>query len=261
MTGLNNFDRFLKKLEVGPNKIVGIYEQGSWVEGLADEYSDRDFTVIWEQKTPSAERRVGMAIKLGAYAHEFKDIPAVKKGVDAFDMDNTLLNVAHIKGSDFFNFFKGVTKLGKYYEEQLLRLGGFKYGTIHYDPKGRLTEHQKTIVVTPEIITAFKDFVKHNLEHYLKALDQASKRVGFAYYIYILNKVIEPLRILGSLNMGYFPPSIKWYETITQKRKYQDPLTGVLLGMNKGIDKKVSTEAILKIAKDYGFKPSSKITA
>lgn len=261
MTGLKSFDRLLKKLETETNKIVGIYEQGSWVEGLADEYSDRDFVVVWEQKPPSANMRMGVAKKLGAYIHEFKDISAVKKGVDAFDMDNVLLNVAHTNGSDYFNFFKEATKLGKYYEEQLLRLGGFKHGKIHYDPESRLAKYQKVIVVSPEILAAFKEWVKHDLEHYLKALDRASKREGFAYFIYILNKAIEPLRILGSLSKGYFPPSIKWYETITQKRKSEDPLIKVLLRMDKGIDKKGLTETILKIAKDYGFKPSNKITA
>lgn len=261
MTGLKSFDKFLKKLETGTNKIVGIYEQGSWVEGLADEYSDRDFIVVWEQKPPSADMRMDMAKKLGAYIHEFKDITAVKKGVDAFDMDNILLNVAHINESDFFSFFKEVTKLGKYYEEQLLRLGGFKHGKIHYDPKSRLAKHQRVIVVSPEILTAFKEWVKHDLEHYLKALDTTSKREGFAYFIYILNKVIKPLRILGSLSKGHFPSSIKWCETIAQKRKYGDPLIKVLLGMDKGIDKKALAETVLKIAKGYGFKPSNKITA
>lgn len=261
MTGLKNFDRFLKKLEVGTNKIVGIYEQGSWVSGLADECSDRDFIVVWEQKPPSAKTREDVAVELGACIHEFKDIPVVKKGVDAFNMDSTLLNVAHVKRLDFFNFFKEATKLGKYYEEQLLGLGGFRNGVIHYDPEGRLAEYQKIIVVTPKIIAAFKKVVKRDLEYYLKTLDCASKRAGFAYYIYVLNKVIKPLRMLGDLNTGHFPSSIKWYETISQKRKYQDPLVRVLLKMDKGIDKKTLTKVILKIARDYGFKPSNKIIA
>jgi hypothetical protein len=86
------------------------------------------------------ERKEKIAKQLGAIIHEFKDIPAVQKGVDMFEFENELLNVAHIKSDDFFKFYSNLNNLGHYYEEQLLRMAGFVYSKIHYDPEGRLEE-------------------------------------------------------------------------------------------------------------------------
>lgn len=147
---LNRWFDELEKESKG--KILGIYEQGSHVWGFADKYSDRDFIVTWKGQYPDKDKRKELLLNLGGEAHDFKDIPAVNKSVDMFELDENLLNVAHVKEKDFFRFYEQLNNLKSHYKEQLLRIGGFVNGEMHYDPRGKLKKYKLKIELTEEII-------------------------------------------------------------------------------------------------------------
>ena len=46
-TNIESIDRYLELIGGNKDNIVAIWEQGSFLEGLNDEFSDRDFAVIW----------------------------------------------------------------------------------------------------------------------------------------------------------------------------------------------------------------------
>ncbi len=250
-------EKYLFGFEEEGFSLVGFYQQGSHIFGLADEFSDVDFIVVWKDKYPKADSRKESAGRLGFEIHDFRDIPQVKKGLDAFVYKNQILNIAHINGDDFFNFYKDVETLDEYYKEEYMRLSGFKEGKIVYDPEKKLEKYKSEIVVTPNIISDFINFIKDELEHDLRMLMVTSKRKGIAYFLLYFSGIVNDLQILESLKEGNFPGSLKWFESRSPNSK----LIPLLSEIESKIDKEKIAQEIIHISKKFGFNPSEKIKA
>lgn len=242
-------------------KITGIYEQGSHVWGFADENSDRDFIVIWEGEYPNKKQREKSLVKLGGIPHDFKDIPSVNKSVDMFVLEEDLLNVAHVKENDFFNFYEQLSDLKSHYKEQLLRIGGFVNGDIHYDPKGKLENYRSKISLTEEIVQDVKKKIKGELEYNLRLLKIANKRKSTFRFIHLVDYILESLHIYYYMNKGKWVISEKWFGEFAKKYGWEDEFVKLHNDLQKGLSMKVSTGKLLKIAKSWGFKPSKKLKA
>ena len=76
-TNIKSIDKYLELTGGNCDNIVAIWEQGSFLEGLNDEFSDRDLAVIWNGTIPSAEERLKFAQKLGFDIHEIKDVASI----------------------------------------------------------------------------------------------------------------------------------------------------------------------------------------
>ena len=156
-------EKYLLSFENDGFSLVGFYQQGSSVFGLADEFSDIDFIIIWKSEYPKDVIREKTAKKFGYETHDFKDIPQVEKGLDAFIYKGKVVNIAHIKDTDFFNFYNDLQNFDDYYEEMFMRLEGFVKSVILNDPSGRLKEYKSKIKITPEIVNKFTLFIKDEL--------------------------------------------------------------------------------------------------
>lgn len=247
---------YLKRLEDGKHVIVGYYQQGSEVFGLSDRFSDKDVIVIWQDSIPDTAERMSIVESLGAEPHDFRDIPVVKKSMDAFVYNGEVYNLAHILAEDFFAFYSRLTNFGEYYDETFIRLGGFQESKILYDPQGRLVEYKDEIVISPEIKNKFYKYIREKLGQKLKKLQTSSQRKGAALYLRYLYEVVEIMRIIVALENEEFPGSIKWLES-----RNDNDLTNILNLIEGSIDKDEITEKILSLAKTYGFTPSNKIKA
>lgn len=250
-------NKYLLNFEKDGYSLVGFYQQGSTVFGLADEFSDIDFITIWKGEYPKAVIREEYAKKLGFETHDFRDIPQVQKGLDAFIYKGKVVNIAHIKDTDFFNFYNDLENPNENYEEMFMRLEGFIKGAIVNDPSGSLKEYKSKIKVTPEIIDKFTLFIKDELEHDLKMLHITAKRSGVIYFLRYFVSIVNDLRILESLKQNNFPGSLKWFESVSPDSQ----LSPILSETQNKIDKEDLASKITKIAEDLGFRPSEKIKA
>ena len=254
-TGIEVLDKYLSELQTKNNKVIGVYGQGSYFTKQKDEFSDIDVIVVWQSSYPSYRQRIIVAKEIGYKTHDFKDLPYVQKGLDAFEV-NEIYNLGHIKSSDFFKFDKDIANLGDYYEEQLMRLEGFLSGKILYDPKGKLDKYRNKIKITPRVKKVLRSQIGEWLEEDLKLLKKATVRAGSAYYLRILTEIITYLSILTELEKGKFPGSIKWYET-----RKNGELVDLLNDLEKKLEKRTTSQKILTISRQLGFKPSTKIEA
>ena len=94
-TNIKSIDEYLKLIGGNKDNIVAIWEQGSFLEGLNDEFSDRDFAVIWEDSIPLATQRLEIATKLEFDIHEIKDVVSIGQSFDMFSDEKFLFNIGH----------------------------------------------------------------------------------------------------------------------------------------------------------------------
>lgn len=260
-TGIKLLNQSLSKLEDKYHKVIGIYEQGSSVWGFADKNSDRDLVVLWENNYPDKKEREKRAKELGAIIHEFKDIPAVQKGIDMLEFENELLNVAHIKSDDLFNFYSDLNSLGPYYEEQLLRVAGFVYSKIHYDPEGKLEEYRKKIKLTEQIIKNVREKIKDELEYNLRLLKGVVGRGSAIRFVYLMADILNKLHIWYYMRKKKWLMSEKWFEAFSEKHGWEDEFVELVKDIKRGISMKELSQRLLKISASWGFKPSKKLKA
>lgn len=245
----------------GRENVLGVYEQGSRVWGFADEESDRDFIVIWKQNYPEKDRRREMVLELGGKVHDFKDISVVSKGVDMFESKEDLLNVAHTSKKDFFDFYDGLNDLGKHYEEQLLRIGGFVHGKIHYDPRGKLEEYREDIVLTDEIVSQVRDRIEKEMGYDLRILKTAMNRDSALRFIHQADNVLNLLHIWYYMRKGSWLMSEKWFESFAKKHDWNDEFVKLLRDIKEGLSLKEFGNRLLNLSNSWGFKISKDLRA
>ncbi len=250
-------DQWLERLG-GHDNIAGAYEQGSGVWGFADENSDRDFIVVWRNDYPDKDKRQKVLENLGGVVHEFQDIPAVKKGVDLFESEMERLNVAHIRADDFFSFYEGLNNLGKYYDEQLLRIGGFVNGKIHYDPEGKLEKHRQDMKLTDAIVGSVEVKLRNELGYDLKILEIAAKRGGVIQFVQQMSEVLYQMHIWYYMRKKMWLMSDKWFEAFARKFVWEDDFVSLLREIREGLEMKKIAMRLLAIAKEWGFEPGKK---
>ena len=76
-TKIKSLDQYLELIGANKENVVAIWEQGSFLEGLHDKFSDRDFAIIWEENIPAADKRLKVAQKLKLDIHEIKDVASI----------------------------------------------------------------------------------------------------------------------------------------------------------------------------------------
>ncbi|OGM05301.1 hypothetical protein A2715_05475 [Candidatus Woesebacteria bacterium RIFCSPHIGHO2_01_FULL_39_32] len=256
MDVLELVSKYLFSLAKKGLNMVGYYQQGSAVSGLQDKHSDYDFIVIWKNSVPKIAIRRKVTEKLGCKVHDARDIPSVKKSIEALGVDNKILNIAHIQEKDFFNFYKELQDPASFNPDTFVRLDGLSNAKIIYDPSKKISLYKNSIKVTPEIRNIFKNYIKSEIEHDLKMLEVSTERKGVANYIGYLHDLVENLNILFALSDRKFPGSMKWFEVLNKNE-----LGSLMKELEKRINKEDVTGKILKIAGNFGFKPSKEIKA
>jgi len=251
-----HLDKLFSALEKDKYKIVGIYEQGSTVWGFADENSDRDLIVIWENNYPSHINRQKSVLNAGGIDHEFKNIQAIKQGVDMFEIDNKLINVGHIRKVEFFDIYKNLKNSQDYYQQKLLQIGGFVNALIHYDPDDKLKKYQEEIKLTREIVEKISAIIKIELEYDLKLLTIAARRRSTLRFFWQLYEVLNHMHIYYYLEKSEWVMSMKWFEKFAEKNQWNDEFTDLIFKMQSNLDFDGVSDVILKVAKQWGFKPA-----
>ena len=95
LTNIKSIDKYLELIGANENSVVAIWEQGSFLDGLHDEFSDRDFSIIWEDVIPSADKRLKVAQEFNFEIHEIKDIASIGQSFDMFSDGEFLYNIGH----------------------------------------------------------------------------------------------------------------------------------------------------------------------
>lgn len=257
MTNIDLLDQWLKDLNLD-KKVIGVYEQGSRIWGFADKNSDRDFMVVWRDEYPNKEKRQTVAKNLGGVIHQFQDIPTVGKGVDMFEFGNERLNVAHVKSSDFFSYYQKLNNLGKYYEEELLRMGGFVNGVILFDTDKKMESYRHSIALTNEIVESVKVRLKDDLEHDLKILNIAANRESIIRLMHQTSEVLNQMHVWYYMRKRMWLMSDKWFEAFVKKYGWEDNFVILLREIKSGLEAREVATRLLEIAKSWGFEPSKK---
>ncbi len=226
-------EQYLVPLQTDRLKITGVYRQGSDILGYSDEYSDKDYSVVWQGKFPSAQDRQTLA-----EANKFQVEVCVDqehKGTDRFMHQNIEHNIAHQLDFNFFAIYAQVLT-EKVNEPKLYILGGFERGEIIYDPQNKLAEYKQKIKVTDEVKNKFLESRALSTKNNLEALKIAASRGQSVEFVKSLNYLLLTFGIQQYLENGMFPNSPKWLERDAEKYNWDNSLIKAVHKLKKTLN-------------------------
>ena len=153
LIGIKSLDKYLELVGGNKENIVAVWEQGSYLEGLQDEFSDRDFAIIWDKTVPLAVKRLKAAQKLNFDVHEIKDVTSIGQSFDMFSDGTHLFNISHgtkEKEPKWYEALYG-KKLPSDLEEILMSIYALKRGKVYYQKNSWVDRLIKKVDLTPKI--------------------------------------------------------------------------------------------------------------
>ncbi|MEK7502087.1 MAG: hypothetical protein AAB609_01015 [Patescibacteria group bacterium] len=197
-TNIKSIDEYLKLIGGNKDNIVAIWEQGSFLEGLNDEFSDRDFAVIWEDSIPLATQRLEIATKLEFDIHEIKDVVSIGQSFDMFSDEKFLFNIGHGTKDKEPKWYEALSseKPPSDLEEILMSISALDTAKIYYQKDNWIDKLKEKIKLTPEIRTKIVDHYYKKASVDLKLLSKSSSRGDLLQFLKYLEKVIRYLQLI-----------------------------------------------------------------
>jgi hypothetical protein len=221
---------YILPLQTQAYKVVGVYRQGSYMLGYNDEFSDNDFSVIWETDFPPVEYRKQAAKNHGLEIVFFGDQD--HKGTDRFMLDGVEHNISHQKAENFFALYYQVCS-NKINEVKLYILGGFSRSEIIYDDSNKLQTYKDSIPVNAKVLESYDELRKIPTQNNLQALKIAVERNQTVEALKSLNYLLLSGTIATYLQYGMYPNSPKWFEKDANKYGWQNNIVRTIKILNE----------------------------
>ena len=233
---------------------LGAYEQGSYILGYADEFSDRDFIVFWEKNLPRVNSRIKILKNEKAIIHEVKNVAQIDTGFDLFEVDNQLVNIAHKVGLEKLEDIKAIKV---YSVESLRAVYNLQKAHIIFDPTKKIKNIQNQAIIKDEDKKIFIETFSTKISYLLRELEIAVKRDSKLRFLNIYAEILDYLSILSLLKDDLTVVYTKWYE-----KTIADPdLKQIYENISRDINLESWMSKIFHYANQIGIKPSKTLRA
>lgn len=262
LTNIESIDRYLELIGGNKNNIVAIWEQGSFLEGLNDKFSDRDFAVIWEDSIPLATQRLEIATKLEFDIHEIKDVVSIDQSFDMFSDGTNLFNIGHGTKEKEPKWYEALysQKLPSDLEEILMSISALDNAKIYYQKDNWVDKLKEKIKLTPEIRTKIIDHYSKKASVDLKLLNKSSSRNDLLQFLKYLEKVIRYLQLIYLIKEEKQVVSPKHFEKRFAKIENGE-ITKLIRKITSQIDMHEICINTLEVASEFGISESEKFKA
>jgi len=252
---INIINSILDKISMDSElSCLGAYEQGSYVLGYADEFSDRDFIVFWEKNLPDINSRIKVLKNEKAIIHEIKNVTKIDTGFDLFKIDNQLVNIAHRIGLEKLEKIKNIKE---YSVESLRAVYNLQKAQIIFDPTNRIKEIQNQAIIKDKDKRLFIETFSIKISYLLRKLEIAVKRDSKLRFLYIYAEVLDYFSVLSLLKDDLTVVYSKWYEKMVT-----DPdLKQIYENISRDINLESWMSEVLNYANHIDIKPSKTLRA
>lgn len=262
LTSIKLLDQYLEQIGVSEESIVAIWEQGSYLEGLHDEFSDRDFAVIWKDKIPSADERLKIAQELEFDIHEIKDVALIGQSFDMFSDREFLFNIKHGTKENEPKWYESLygDKFPSDLEEILMSISALENAKIYYQKDSWADKLKEKVKLTPELKTKIVDHYSKKISQDLKTLQKSSLREDLLEFLKYFGRVTRLLQLIYLLKNEQSIVSQKHFEQRFAKIENGE-ITKLVIKVTSQIDMNDIYTDALGISSIFGVKQSEKFKA
>jgi hypothetical protein len=259
LTKIDLLDKYLSLIGK-KSDIVAIWEHGSYLEGIADKYSDRDFVVFWEKSIPPADLRLKIARKLNLDIHEIKDVISIGQSFDLFSDGKHLFNVAHcLKEINWYEKLNN-ERFSSDVEKILIFVSSLQKAKIYWQKDKWVDKLRDKLKIDKNKKEKLLSYFKDKISVYLVSLEQATYRADLLYFIEHLEKVLRMLQLIYLVDNNLPILSSKHFEK-RFARLEKGKITSLVRNIAESIDMEQIFKEIVKVTEEMGTKKSEKMKA
>ncbi len=262
LTGIETTDNYISSIGGNKENILGIWETGSFLEGISDEFSDRDFIIIWDNSIPNANLRLKSANDLGFDIHEIKDIANIGQSFDLFSDGKFLFNIGYATKEKKRKWQDAITgeKVPSDIEEILMSISALNSAKIYFQKNNWVDNLKKEVQPTTEMKQRIINHYKSKTGVDLKLLEKSTKRKDIIQFIHYLEKVLRALQIVYLLENNKPIISSKKFEERFAKIENGE-ITKLIRKITSDINMAGMFEDLVQVAKGLGIEKSEKMKA
>lgn len=261
-TNIESLDKYLELIGANKENVVAIWEQGSFLEGLHDEFSDRDFAIIWKENIPPADSRLKVAQKLKFDIHEIKDVASIGQSFDMFSDRKSLFNIGHgtkVKETKWYEAIHG-EKLPSDLEAVLMSMSALEKGKVYYQKDKYVDKLLKNIKLTADNKDKIIRYYSGKVSMDLKLLEKSSSRNDFLQFIKYLHKILRNMQLIYLLRNNQPIVSEKFFDERFAKIENGE-ITKLIKSISSQIDMNLVYKNALDVASSLEIKQSEKFKA
>lgn len=262
LTGIETINNYLSSIGGSNENILGIWETGSSLEGISDEFSDRDFIVVWDNLTPNANLRLKSANNLGFDIHEIKDVVSIGQGFDLFSDGKFLFNIGHVAKEKKKKWQDAITveKIPSDIEEVLMSISALNSAKIYFQKDNWVNNLKKEIQLTKEVRQKIANYYKSKTGADLKLLEKSTRRKDVIQFMHYLEKVLRALQIIYLLeNNKPIISSKKFEERFAMIENGE--ITKLIREVTSGINMHEMFASTIQVSNSLGIEKSKKMKA
>jgi hypothetical protein len=213
LTNIKSLDKYLEQIGATKENIIALWEQGSFLEGINDEFSDRDFAVVWSKDVTSADKRLKAAEDLGFDIHEIKDVPAISQSFDLWSNGEFLFNIGHGTKEKEVKWYEKLNseKYSSDIEDVLMSISAVESAKIYFQ-KDNWVDNLIAKFDLSKYKAGLINYYKQKSSTDLAILEKSTKRRDFLEFIKYLHKVLRSLQIIYLLEHNLPIISTKHFE-------------------------------------------------
>lgn len=262
LTGTETIDNYISSIGGNNENILGIWETGSFLEGISDEFSDRDFIIIWDDPIPNANLRLKSANELGFDIHEIKDVVSIGQSFDLFSDGKFLFNIGHATKEKHKKWQDAITgeKISSDIEEVLMSISALNSAKIYFQKDNWVDNLKKEVQLTTEVRQKVVGYYKSKTELDLKLLEKSTKRKDVIQFMHYLEKVLRALQIIYLLENNKPIVSSKKFEERFAKIENGE-ITKLIREITSSINMSEMFANTVQVANSLGVEKSKKMKA
>ncbi len=262
LTGIDSIDNYINSIDGNRENILGIWETGSFQEGISDEFSDRDFIVIWDNSIPDANIRLKSANDLGFDVHEIKDVASIGQSFDLFSDGEFLFNIGHLPEEKKHKWQEVITsgKTSSDIEQILMFTSALNSAKIYFQKDNWADNLKKELRLTVRVRQRIINHYKCKAGVDLKLLEKSTKRKDVIQFMHYLEKVLRTLQIIYLLENDKPIVSSKKFEERFAKIENGE-ITKLIREITSGINMFEIFRDTISVAKGSGIEKLERMKA
>jgi hypothetical protein len=232
------------------------------LEGISDEFSDRDFAIIWGDSVPNANKRLEAAKKLGFDVHEIKDVISTGESFDLFSDGRELFNIGWGTSEKESKWYESLNdeSIPPDAEEILMSICALDTAKIYFQKNGWVDELKEKVKITQKARRRIIDkyIVKTGID--LKLLEKSSKRGDLIQFLKYLERILRSFQIIYLLKNNKPVVSSKFFEK--RFAKIEDgEITQLIRYIADRFNMSDICVKVLEVARNLNIKMSEKLRA
>lgn len=262
LTNIKSLDKYLELIGASEDGVIAVWEQGSYLEGINDEFSDRDYAVIWESDIPFAKERSKVALSLNFYIHEIKDVASISQSFDMFSDGEFLFNIGHGTRDKEPKWYESLfaEKFPSDLEEILMSISALESARVYYQKHSWVDRLKEKVKLNTQIRNKIVEHYSRKANQDLLLLKKSSTRSDLLEFTKYFGKIARFLQLIYLLKNEFPIISQKHFEERFGKLE-NDEITNLIRNFSSKINMDEVYEETLIVASRFGIKQSETFKA